>query len=71
MRVEWLGGPQDGSVIDIPDQGRWISVAISEGDAFFRPNGGPPETRVAEYRVPVRLYSTGWKAVWEDKVRQG
>jgi hypothetical protein len=72
VRVEWLGGPDDGGLIDIPDQGRWISVAILEGESFFAVANNPSDdVRMVEYRVPVRLYSNGWKAVWKDKVRHG
>jgi hypothetical protein len=69
--VQWLGGPRDGEAFKVPDAGAYISTAVQEGGALFQPNEEGPQLMTVVYRVPIILTRNGWRAVWNDRQKEG
>lgn len=63
MRVELIGGPQDGTVINVPPQTLAIKVRLLEIHALTRPETDRPPmySIVFDERRPLRALFCGWK----------
>jgi len=69
ISAAWLGGPNDGLEVQIPDGGRTIQFAEQRGISALMAQSENPNDMVDViiYRAPIRLTSNGWRILWFEK----
>ena len=68
ISAAWIGGPNDGLEVKIPNGGRSIQFAEQRGiSALMAQSEEPNEVDVILYRAPIRLTSNGWRIFWFEK----
>lgn len=67
-RVTWVGGPQDGGVVEVRDDVTWVAVLEDRRDPGYKhdpaKNDAPPRS-LMRYTVPI----IDGKIVWGQRVQ--
>ena len=66
MRVQMMGGSEDGLWMDVPDGGASMDMIVPAlPETFTQPDGAPKAMRVA--RVPIVKRKGHYYAMWNDR----
>jgi hypothetical protein len=67
IEATWVGGPNDGAVIVLPDDGPIFLVSTSLPAHYLSNGGGPPEEFVPVIRARIEpvLTDQGWRLFYD------
>ena len=64
IEAEWLGGPEDGAVLALPDDTPFVVTAHPPAFVWHEEAQSPAEVELNERYHRVRRFSGKWYIVW-------
>lgn len=68
IKVEWLGGPEDGAVLSLPDDSKNLKVHLPQPRTTFGSTPTPAALAPTTVDVPIRKRPDGRAfAIWGER----